>query len=112
MKLAQFGTVDPPPGVDQFPSLVSGGPGVFFTIILRTLVIGAGLYALINFILAGYAYLSAGGDSKKISDASEKITLSIIGLLIAAGSFVIAGIIGTLVFNDPGALLRIRIFGP
>jgi hypothetical protein len=109
MKLAQFGQVTTPPGVSSFGAF---GLPTFISVILRTLVVGAGLYALVNFILAGYAFLSAGGDPQKISNASQKITLSIIGLLIAAGSFVIAAIIGKLIFNDPQALLRIRIYGP
>jgi hypothetical protein len=106
MYLFQFGTVKAPGGgfggVDDLPSLIN--------IILRTLIVGAGIYAVFNFVLAGYSYLSAGGDSKQVQLASAKITQSIIGLTVAAGSFVIAGIVGQLLFGDPWYLLRISYY--
>ena len=106
MYLFQFGTVKAPGGsfggVNDLPSLVN--------IILRTMIVGAALYAVFNFVLAGYGYLSAGGDSKQVQLAGAKITQSIIGLTVAAGAFVIAAVVGQLLFDDPNFLLQIRIF--
>lgn len=114
-KLAQtsrFGTVAPPPGVDRFNGGDLSGISIFISVILRTLIMGAGIYALINFVLAGYSFLSAGGDPKKIQDSWGKIWYSILGLMIAAGAFVIAAVVGLLIFGDASALIGLRVFGP
>jgi hypothetical protein len=106
-----FGTVNAPPGVNKFAGGDIQGIPLFINIILRTLVLGAGLYALFNLILAGYAFLSAGGDPKAIAGAWAKIWQSILGLAVTASAFIIAAIIGILLFGDATRLLRITIFG-
>lgn len=113
-KLAQgiFGRVQPPPGVDRFQGGELGGLSQFITVIVRLLIVGAGIYTFFNILLAGYAFLSAGDDPKKVEDAWAKIYQSIIGLAFVAGSFVIAAIIGKILFGDYGALLQLRIVSP
>lgn len=106
-----FGTVNPPPGVVNFPE----GPGgliSLLTILLRLLVVAGGIYALINIILAGYGFISAGGDSEAITKAWAKIWQSLIGLLIIAGSFLIVAVISQIVFGRPDAILNPRIYTP
>ncbi len=102
-----IGNVEAPPGVEKYTSLT-----VFLSNILKLLIVGAGIYALFNVALAGYAFLSAGDDPKKIAGASGKIWQSLIGLLIAAGSVVLAAIFGELIFGEWDALLKITIYGP
>jgi len=109
---AIWGNVHQPPGISSWGSYSSGGPTRFLTGILRTLIIGAGLFALFNFILAGYSFLSAGADAKKIAEAWSKIWLSVLGLAIAVGSFTLAAIFGQLLFGDYNALLQIKVYGP
>ncbi len=104
-----LGNITPPPG---FPSADIIGLQKLLNIILRTLIVGAGIYAVLNIILAGYGFLSAAGDPKRISDATNKIWHSILGFVVAAGSFVLAAIIGQILFNDPNALLQLRYFKP
>lgn len=106
-----FGTINPPPGVILFQGGQLGGVPIFMNNIIRLIIIIAGLYAFFNILLAGYAFLSAGDDPKKIQGAWAKIYQSIIGLAVTAGSFVLAAIFGKLLFNDYTALLRFRIFG-
>lgn len=106
-----FGTVAPPPGVSNFGPGLSGLP-VFLTVILRTLVMVAGIYSLLNFMFAGYTFLSGAGDPKKVQDAWAKIWQTIIGLVVVAASFLLAALLGFFLFRDPYALLRIRVFGP
>lgn len=104
-----FGTIAPP--ITGYPADVSGLT-VFFTNILRLAFLIAGIWAFLNFILAGYSFLSASGDPKKITAAWEKIWLSVVGLIIIVGSFVLAAIVGFLVFGDPLYILRPQIYGP
>jgi hypothetical protein len=108
-----FGQVGAPLPLQQFSlgGSLAGIP-ILLNIILRTLIVIAGLYCVFNIIFAGYGFLSAGGDPKKIEDATSKITQSIIGLVVVAGSLVLAAIIGQILFGDPNALLQIRYFSP
>ncbi len=104
-----FGIINPPPGVSNFGA---GGLATFVNVILKILVVGAGLFSLFNFVLAGYDFLSAGNDPKKIEGAWGKIWQTALGLAFAAGAFVLAAIFGKIIFNDYNALLQIKIFGP
>ncbi|GMR03394.1 MAG: hypothetical protein BMS9Abin21_233 [Thermodesulfovibrionia bacterium] len=95
-----WGKVTRPDALSLYPTVSEGGIGVLINLFINLLVVGAGLYALFNFILAGYGFLSAGGDSKKVSDASAKIWQSVLGLVVAAGALVLAAIFGKLLgFN-------------
>jgi hypothetical protein len=88
------------------------GPTRFVTNIIRFMIFGAGLFALINIVLAGYAFMSAGGDAGKVAGAWAKIWQSLIGLTVAVGSFIIAAIVGQLLFGSYNYLLQLRVFGP
>jgi hypothetical protein len=113
-ELAQnfIGNVNPPPGINRYGNLLEGGPTGFITSLLRLLIVVAGLFALFNLVFAGYAFMSAGDDPKKVAGAWGKIYLSLLGLAVSAGSFVLAAIFGRIIFGDYNALLRLRVFGP
>lgn len=101
-----FGTVDLPAsnlGKNSDPGVAIGR---VIQLIINLLIIGAAIYALINLIVAGYGFMSAGGDSKKVADAWGKIWQTLLGLTVAAGAFVLAAIFGQLLFDDPGFLMR------
>lgn len=117
--LAQFGPISNPWCRFNTGSALctqTGGPGsglvLLASSLLRAGIVVAGLYALFNFIIAGYQFISAGGDPKNISKAWEKIWQSLIGLLVVAGSLLLAAIIGWLIFNDASAIISPRIYGP
>lgn len=103
-----FGTIKPPGFIDENPS----GMIVLFNNILRLLIIIGGIYTLLNFILAGFQFISAGGDPKKIEAAWAKIWQSMIGLLIIVVSFALAALLGQILFHSPTAILNPRIYGP
>ena len=103
-----FGQVNPPPGV----TANIGGLAIFLNIIIKLLIVGAGIYGVFNLVLAGYAFMSAGDDPKKMAGAWAKIWQTLLGLTVAAGAFVLAAIFGQLLFGEPGALLQLRIFTP
>jgi hypothetical protein len=107
-----FGTIDPPQGVAGFAGGSVGGIPILINIIIKTLIVIASIYAVFNFVLAGYAYLSAAGDSKRIADASSKIWQTVIGLVVASGSVMLAGLVGKILFRDYNAILQIKIFAP
>jgi len=115
MKIAQgniFGPIDAPPGIVNFAGGGLGGISVFINLVIRFLIVGAGIYALFNLVLAGYAFMSAGDDPKKIHGAWAKIWQTLLGLTVTAGAFVLAAIFGKLIFNDFDAILQLKIFVP
>jgi hypothetical protein len=105
-----IGEVNPPPGVENIGGGIEGIP-IFVNMILRLLIVGAGIYAVFNLVIAGYAFMSAGDDPKKVAGAWAKIWQTLMGLAFAAGAFVLAAIFGKILFNDYNALLQFKIFG-
>jgi hypothetical protein len=115
-----FGNVNNPYGplglnvVNYTTSTTGGGLIVLVSNLVKLSIVVAGIYSLFNFIMAGYAYLSAGGDSKMIQKAVERIWRSVIGLTIVAGSILIGAIVGRLIFGPTywNILISPRIFTP
>lgn len=106
-----FGAVSPPKGISQHGT----GPEGLFNLLgigLRLFVVVAGIYALVNIILAGYGFMSAGGDSKAIEKAWGKIWQSLVGLLLVAGAFVITAVISQIIFGDPDVILNPSLILP
>lgn len=99
-----FGSIEAPDAVSRFGG-VEGGLGNFLNVVLNVLVVAGAVYALFNFVLAGYAFLSAGDDQKKIQGAWAKIWQTVLGLVFIAGAFTLAAIFGQLIFGDYNAIL-------
>ena len=108
-----IGKVQPPPGVSAWGPDIAG-LSKFLNAIFKFIIVVAGLYALVNLLLAGLAFMSAGDDPKKMAGAWSKIWQSILGVAVAAGSFVLAAIFGRLLFGPDGwdMLLQLQVFGP
>lgn len=106
-----FGQISLPPGVVDYGDF-NVGLIKFGNNLLKLIIVGAGIFAFINIIIAGFTFLGASGDPKKTQQAWEKIYMSLIGLMFVAGSFVLAAIFGWLLFKDPTAILSPKIYGP
>lgn len=100
-----LGTIPQPAPLGGFGTVEGGALGVLLNLVFNLLIVIAGIFALFNFILAGYAFLSAGEDPKKIEGAWAKIYQSVIGLLVAAGSLILAAIFGQIIFGDATQLI-------
>jgi len=94
----------------QYATLEGVGP--FATNIIRVFFIVAGVYALFNFLVAGFEYINAGGDSKKLGQAWSRIWQSLMGLVIIVASFAVISLFGYLLFGDAGFILNPNIVGP
>jgi hypothetical protein len=94
-----FGVITPPEGLKAYTGTPEASIGKLVNTVLQTLIVGAGVYALFNLVLAGYAFMSAGDDAKKVAGAWAKILQTLIGLAFAAGAFVLAAIFGQLIFG-------------
>jgi len=69
----------------------------------------AGIFFVVQVIIAGFTYLSANGDPKKTEAAWTQIWQSILGLAIVASAFVIATVIGKITGINP---LQPTLYGP
>ena len=106
MIFSNLGTVTPPSGslLEQY----QGQTGLVYILnqVISLLYIISGLFMFINFLLAGYQYLAAGADQSKIQQAGDRINIGLIGLILVVASFVLASILGYVLFKDPTALIR------
>lgn len=108
-----FGTIKHPyinSGGGTYSDLTGGGLISLISNILNLLIILAGIFTLVNLILAGYGYLTSSNEPQKISNAGNKILQSVIGLAIVASTFVIASLLGLVLFKDSTALIKFTIF--
>lgn len=112
IKLADaIGTIDPPSSIEKY-GVGPEGILLFFNNILRLLVVIGGIWAFFNLIMAGYGFLGAGDDPKKMEAAWGKIWQSLMGLVFIVGSFILAAIFSYIIFGDAGAILNPVIYGP
>ncbi|KKS79247.1 MAG: hypothetical protein UV54_C0038G0004 [Candidatus Beckwithbacteria bacterium GW2011_GWA2_43_10] len=95
-----FGTIDSPAAFGGYQTLEILGLTAFLTNLINLLIIIAGLFTLANFISAGYLYMSSNGEPQKLMAAGNKMLQSVIGLLVIAAAFIIAGLIGWIFFNN------------
>lgn len=100
-----LGVIEQPEATQGFGVDPGNAIGSLLNLFFNLILIVAGIFALFNFILAGYMFLSAGDDPKKVEGAWSKIYMSVIGLLVAGGSLVLAAIFGQIIFGDPTFLI-------
>ena len=85
--------------------------GYFIDIWNAFITIGA-IMVLINFLWGALEWITAGGDSSKVEKGRNRITQSMIGLLILVSSFVIIGFISNLFFGDKFDILKLEFSEP
>ena len=105
-----IGTINVTTGILQNKAIDDKGKLIGVMILLNSLLkiifVIAGLWAFFNFIIAGYGFLSAGGDSKNISKAWDRIWQSFVGLAFIVASFLFAALAGLVLFKDATAILQ------
>lgn len=98
---AQFGSLKPP-----VPEFARGGTtedGVlknadnFISYLFGLLTVAASVFFVVQFLLAVIGWITAGGDSGKITKARDQMLQSVIALVIVVASYGLIGLIGTIV---------------
>jgi hypothetical protein len=84
----------------------------FVSNLIKTLIIGAGLFAFINLVMAGLQFISSGGNPEATTKAWQRIAMSLVGLAVMVSSYAIAALAGIILFNDATAILNPKIYGP
>lgn len=104
-----FGNITPPEAIKKLEDsagTTNPGEGIFVLLntVFRLAGVVAGIFFVIQIILAGFTWLGASGDEKKTHKAWTTIWQSVIGITIVASAFVIASVIGK--------ILNINILNP
>lgn len=86
-----FGSISNP--LPKYASTQGEGLFVFISNLLKLVGTVAGIFMVFQIIMAGYKYISANGDIKQTEAAWGQIWQSIVGLVIIAAAFVIAGLV-------------------
>lgn len=80
------------------PSSALGGSaanlGKLISPLIQNALIITALAAFITTILAGFSYLTSGGDKAKVAQATNMLNYALIGLVLAVSAFVITQIVG------------------
>ncbi len=91
---------------------VGTGLPSFLSNIITIVFVAAGIYAFINLMIAGFTYITAAGDTKKIETATQSINTTLIGLIVMVAAAAITGVISFVLFGSATAILSPTIKGP
>ncbi|QQG44499.1 MAG: hypothetical protein HYW86_01110 [Candidatus Roizmanbacteria bacterium] len=100
-----FGKITPPVGTPNVADPQEGLVRIANTGLSIALVV-AGLFTLLNLIIAGYKYIFSGGDAKQVAEANLRITYTIVGLVIIVIAPLAAAVIGIVFFGRWDAVLN------
>lgn len=93
MTIAQLGeSITPPLTSPDYQNVDTGLPKFISNLINLAAIIG-GIFVLLNFIIAGYAFMTAAGDPKKVQNAWAKIWQSLLGLVIIVSAIAVISVI-------------------
>lgn len=106
--LGLIGTIDNP--LPSYGSYLSAT--LFLSNIIRLITIGAGIFAFVNFVIAGIGFISSAGNPEAIQRSWAKIYQSLIGISVVVLAFAFAGLLGLLLFGSATAILTPTITGP
>lgn len=108
-----FGQIEAPEAVARYDTAAGGiGLLLFFSNVFQLATVIAGLWVLLNFVLAGFHYITGQGDSGAHKKVREQITNSIIGLIIIVVSYTIVALLGLLFFGNAAYFLNPELRGP
>lgn len=86
------------------PGKKLGGASATFSTLLNPLIsnilIISALAAFITIIIAGFNYITAGGDKAKAEQSARMLNYCLIGLALIAAAYLITRIVGSLVDID------------
>lgn len=91
---------------------MAGITGVINTIssVIGMLTVVASIWFMFMLLFAGYEWISAGGDQKKLSSAKDRITHAFTGLVIVVGAWSLVAVAGQFFgFNtlvDPATIIN------
>ena len=74
------------------------------------MTIAAGVWFLFQLLFAGYEWMTAGGDTKRIGGSRDRIVHAFIGLVIVVGAWSMLAVVGQFfgynILIDPGDIIN------
>lgn len=109
-----FGNIAAPTGVQEYNAQVPGGIGIiiFASNVIKVFTIVMGLIIMFNFIKAGFDFIMHADDTGTMTKVKDRLTMSVIGIVIIAAAYTVAGLIGLIFFNNAGFILNPVFTGP
>ena len=100
--LAQAKNLSPiqPPGLPFTAETAGIDTENLISTVVGFLTIVAGISFILYFIIAGFSWITAGGDLEKVKKAQANITNALIGLIIVAIAYTVTAIVGSLLGFD------------
>lgn len=100
---AIIGGVEPPSAIAAINTESGQEIGIIFFVsrALNFANIIAGILVMVNFVLAGFSYITSAGNSGNMAKINEKLMWSIVGILIIVISYTLAAIFGLVFYGDP-----------
>lgn len=112
-----IGTIDKPQVVSNFDTAGNIGDdqiGILFfaSRMVTYITIIAGIWAFANILLAGYTYITSTGNSQVHTQVRDRLTMSVMGMMLIVTVYAIAGILGTIFFGNSLYFINPTITGP
>ncbi len=112
-----IGTIDVPPGVEVINQAAGVGANevgalYFVSMLIRIATVLAGIWTLLNVILAGWGFITSSGNAQAHTKSRDQIVMSILGLILIVSVYTIAGVVGLIFFGDASFILNPTIMGP
>ena len=107
-----IGPINPPKGVALYniQAVAPGTPSIgilrFISNALKFFAVLCGLLVFFNILYAGYEYITGAGKTDVHVKVRERLTWSLIGLILLIAAYMIAALIGLFIFGDPTFLLN------
>lgn len=113
---ASIGGISPPPGVKEQIAAAPANTDIailyFFSNIIKIATVFAGIFVMYNFAMAAFTYITGQGKAESHQKVRDKITMSVIGLLIIVLAYVLAAIFSLIIFGDASFILKPTVQGP
>lgn len=110
---AIIGGVEPPSAVAAINDESGNEIGLIF-FISRAITfanIVAGILVMINFVYAGFLYITGAGNASNMAKINEKMTWSFVGILLIVASYTLAAIFGIVFYGDPTFIITPTLTG-
>ncbi|MDA1080002.1 MAG: hypothetical protein O2840_04930 [bacterium] len=106
-----IGKIAVPPGVDKYQDAAAGsgatiGIMLFISMLVKFAMIVAGIWAMLNILLAAYQFFNNKGDAGQYQKVSQQITNTVMGLVLLMSLYTIVAVIGLIFFGDAGYILN------
>lgn len=108
-----IGNVIPPVAIKHWSLNFGSTIGLirFFSLLIRLIAIIAGIFAMVNFVIAGLTYIASMGNTQANINVRDRLLFSFIGLMIIVSAYTLAAIIGLIFFGDATYILNPRLEG-